>query len=260
MIDIHVHIFPDEIAVQAVDKLAAEAGITHYGDGTARALLAHMDENGVRRSVNQPVATRPGQVSGVNKWITALAAREPRILSFGSLHPDMPGAVDEIRRLHEQGVKGIKLHPDYQRFHPDDDRMLPVYEACRDCGMIVFFHAGRDLAYPYTHGTPARFAQLLGIKGLRVVLAHLGGYRMWDDVEKYLLGKDVYFETSFSHELPPQRLAAMLAAHDPGRLLFGSDHPWGHAGRLAGYLNSLGLEKALLEKIFRGNAEQLLDS
>ena len=34
---------------------------------------------------------------------------------------------------------------------------------------------------------------------LKLELAHLGGFRMWDDVRKYLLpaGRNVYFDTAY---------------------------------------------------------------
>jgi predicted TIM-barrel fold metal-dependent hydrolase len=258
LIDVHTHLFPDEIAEQVVRKLAADAGISYYSDGTIRSLLAQMEESGVQWSVNQPVATRPEQIPGINKRVVELSRGGKSILSFGALHPLMPGVADEVFRLKENGIKGIKLHPDYQEFHPDDERLLPLYEACRQCGMIVFFHAGIDLAYPYTHGTPERFAQVLTIKGLKVVLAHMGGYRMWDEVEKYILGKEVYIETSFCHEIAPARLQTMLLAHGEGRILFGSDSPWGYVPHLRRYIDDLGLAPASREKLYFKNAEELL--
>ena len=184
MIDIHVHIFPDEIAEATVSKLVALTGISAFSDGRLASLRSSMKENGVTKSVNQPVATRPQQVQAINRKMAELNAENSDVVSFGAMHPAFEGMPEELGFLAASGFRGIKLHPDYQEFHPDDDRLLPLYETCREQGLAILFHAGKDLAYEYTHGTPRRLAQVLQIPGLRVICAHMGRFRMWEDVEK----------------------------------------------------------------------------
>ena len=35
------------------------------------------------------------------------------------------------------------------------------------------------------------------VKPEKLVLAHMGGLNFWDDVEKYLVGENVYFDTAY---------------------------------------------------------------
>lgn len=258
MIDVHVHIFPDGVAERAVGKLADAAGIQYFSDGTAQALCDSMRGAGVTTAVNLPVATKPEQVRGINRWIVGLSRAHPALTSFGAMHPRCENPREEIAFLSEQGVKGIKLHPEYQDFYPDDDRCAQLYEACRDYGVVVSFHAGVDLGFSCCHGTPGRFVPVLSIAGLNIILAHMGGYRMWDAVERDLVGTRALFDTSFSYELGADRMRRLITAHGPDKILFGTDSPWDNATRMKAFITSLSLDPKTEQKIFTGNAEALL--
>ncbi|MGA2091082.1 MAG: amidohydrolase family protein [Endomicrobiales bacterium] len=258
MIDFHVHIFPDAMALLTVQKLAANAGIDFHSDGSIQTLFEGMQKNGVKYAVNLPVATKPEQVHGINRWIIDQHKKYPSIISFGAMHPLFDHPREEIAFLCDNGVKGIKLHPEYQNFFPDDECCTALYEACRDYGLIVYFHAGDDLAYPDCHGNPDRFAQVLTIDGLKVVLAHMGGYRKWDEVEKYLVGKHVYFDTSVSYEMGQEHMRSMIQNHGAEKILFGTDSPWDYANRMKQFIKTLNLGQDAERKIFTDNALSLL--
>lgn len=258
MIDVHVHIFPDGVAERAVRTLADAGGIPYYSDGTAQALCESMRGAGVTTAVNLPVATKPEQVRGINRWILGLSRAHPAMISFGAMHPQCDNPREEIAFLSEQGIKGVKLHPEYQDFYPDDDRLAALYEACRDYGLIVHFHAGADVGYATCHGTPQRFVQVLSIAGLKVVLAHMGGFRMWDAVERDLAGTRAVFDTSASYELGADRMRRLITAHGPEKILFGTDSPWDDAARMKTFITSLSLGPEIEQMIFTGNAEALL--
>ena len=53
-------------------------------------------------------------------------------------------ALTELERLKENGIKGVKLHPDYQDFYADDEKMLPIYEKIGSLNMITVFHCGTE--------------------------------------------------------------------------------------------------------------------
>jgi hypothetical protein len=72
LIDFHTHFFPDKIAADTISHLAQESGISPAGDGTLNGLRACMKEDGVTLSVNQPVATKPEQVPGINRKLAEL--------------------------------------------------------------------------------------------------------------------------------------------------------------------------------------------
>lgn len=265
IIDFHAHYYPDAIAAKAVQDLSGKAGIEPLGDGTLDSLRNFMKEDGIALSVNQPVATRPDQVESINRaMVAANSSGGGSVYCFGSMHPEFNRAGnvrDEIRFLAENGVKGIKLHPEYQSFYPDDPGMTDIYDACRKHGLLVVFHCGRDLAFETVHATPQRMAQVAKIKNLKIVCAHMGGYRMWDEVETHLLGIEcVYFDTGFCVEMENTQMKEIILGHGAHKVLFGSDFPWQRQKDVVAKVKSLDIGANLESQVFYKNARWLLDN
>ncbi len=259
VVDIHTHVFPEDLAARAVGSLVERGGLRPRYDGTIGGLLADMDRTGVSVSVLQPVATRPGQVVGINDWTASLIS--PRIVGFGGMHPDFPDPHLEIARMAALGLKGIKFHPDFQQFRPDEERMRPIYDAAAEHGLVILFHAGEDPNYSEWSGTPAAFRRVLAEHpGLTVILAHMGGYRMWEQVADHLLGENCYLDTAYTFgHLEPREYGELIRAHGADRILFGSDGPWTDAARGIEALAELGLTDDDREAILWRNAARLLD-
>jgi predicted TIM-barrel fold metal-dependent hydrolase len=258
VIDIHAHAWPDAVAAKAVPSLAEEGGVDAFGDGTIAGLVAAMDRAGIDASVVQPVATKPGQVRAINDWAATLTSA--RIVPFGAMHPGLEDPAAEIARMASLGLRGFKMHPEYQTFEPHEPRMDPIYAAASAHGLVVFFHAGADIAFPTVRGTPASFARVLHAwPGLKVVLAHLGGYRRWSEVTDLLAGADVWLDTAFTlGHLPDDELVALARAHGTGRVLLGTDAPWSDSASEIARLRSLPFSPSELQGILGGNAERLL--
>lgn len=228
VIDCHVHCFPDDIAGKAVDKLTNAYVITPSFDGTVQGLLRQMSAEGIEASVILPVATKASQVHDINDWSASIQSE--RIIAFGAIHPDYPEPAEEIDRMLAMGIRGIKLHPNWQGFRPDDPRMFQIYEAVKG-RMVICFHAGDELgSWTELLSTPKALASLhKRFPDLKMVAAHMGGYRMWDEAEEYLIGTDVYLDTSacFPEDLPDERFVSLIRAHGAEKILFGSDSPCG---------------------------------
>ena len=262
IIDIHTHAFADDIAPRAMEQLHREVegkGIRGHLDGTIGALKASMARAGIALSVVQPVSTRASQVGAINDW--AHATSGDGVLCFGTVFPGMTGWEAEVARLAELGIKGVKFHPDYQKFHPDDRSVFPLYEALAHYGLIVLFHAGKDIGlYPPVHATPTRLAEVLRhFPSLSVVAAHLGSYQMWDEVETHLVGKDVFFDTSYvlGHMDRDQALR-IIRHHGHERIVFGTDSPWERQDLEVQAIGRLPLSDQAKEAILGGNAQELL--
>ncbi len=262
LIDFHTHAFPDRIAADAVKKLAFDAGgLNPSTDGTVEGLTRAL-EAADAVGVLLPVATKPEQPRSINDW--AVRQRGERIIPFGSVFPKADGSLDELERMHALGLRGVKLHPEYQDFHVDDPRMRPLYRKIAQLKMIVVFHAGQDMAYLPPCGCEPR---MLGrameyLEGARVVAAHWGGLLMGDDVLRDLApAENLYLDTSYSHGrvLIPV-VKALIEAHGPEHILFGSDTPWSSIRDEARLIETLGLPAAWNEAIFRKNAMRLLSS
>ena len=107
-----------------------------------------------------------------------------------------------------------------------------VYRAAAEHGLIILFHAGEDPNYETVRGVPTTFKRVLAQHpDLTVILAHLGGYRVWDEVAEHLLGERVYLDTAYTlGHLPAEDAAEIMRGHGVDRILFGSDGPWTDAG------------------------------
>jgi predicted TIM-barrel fold metal-dependent hydrolase len=258
IIDIHTHAWPDAVASKAVPALMSQGTLTAYYDGKVAGLLGEMDRCGVGVSVMQPVATKPSQVAGINDW--AASIRSDRVVPFGAMHPDLEDPAAEIARMAALGLQGMKLHPEHQSFAPDEPRLAAIYEAAVAHDMTVFFHAGADELHETVHGTPESFVSVLeGFPEMRVVLAHLGGYRVWNHVAELLVGRDVFLDTAYTlGHLPDADFVEIVHAHGPQRILFGSDGPWTDASAEIAWLRRLPLREGLIGAILGENAERLL--
>ncbi len=260
LIDFHTHAFPDRIASAAIDKLTYNAGgLIPQTDGTVASLKREMDRDGVDIAVVQSIATNPAQQAAVNDFAIQLN-RDERFVAFGSVHPDAPDALDELERLKSAGIKGVKLHPEYQRFYVDDEKMQPIYHKIASLGLITLFHIGYDYSMPPPyHGMPSRLLRALHWLESPVVAAHWGGLGCYSEVIPLLCGRDIWFDLSFGYGTMPRYFAqAILEKHTPDRLLFGSDMPWHRPSWELRLLLTLDLSESDREKILFRNARSLL--
>lgn len=262
IIDIHTHTFPDELAPRAVAALAACGKISPHTDGTCAGLLASMRRAGVDHSAMMPIATKPSQARTINAMAAELNRRFPALTCFGTLHPAQEDWAEEIARLVADGIPGIKLHPDYQKFFVDDPTMLPIYRALAQAGRIVLFHAGVDIGLPPpVHCPPERLARVLdAVPELTIIAGHMGGYTQWDDVERHLLGRALYLDTSYSlGDLGAARMADLIHRHGAARVLFGTDSPWTDQAAVVAEIRALPLTDAEKAAILGENAARLLE-
>ena len=258
-IDFHVHVFPDEVAPKALARFVEVYGSAPLSDGTVAGTLAYMDEAGIDVFVPQPVATRPSQVEGINDW--AISVRSDRVIPFGAIHPDYPNIRQEMERLVSAGFRGIKLQPDWQEFYPDEERVFPIYEAAEG-RLAVLFHAGREIEeMDIVRSTPARLLKVhQKFRGLTLVAAHMGGYRLWREAEESLSRTGVYFDISYcpDEELPDSEMVRLARKHGLSRILFASDFPFADPKRDAERLARMPLSADEKEDIAWRNAARIL--
>lgn len=58
------------------------------------------------------------------------------------------------------------------------------------------------------------------------IAAHMGGYSQWDEAMEYLIGSNVYIDTSSSFcGLTNKQMEEMIRAHQIDKVLFGTDYP-----------------------------------
>ena len=260
IIDFHAHIFPDALAERAVSTLiACSPGSKNYTDGTASGLQQSMALSGVSKSVLLPVATKPSQVGGINKECKKFSTTE--FIAFGALHPNTENFQEEIDFLKSTNVPGIKLHPEYQNFYVDSPEMYPIYEALSGAGLITVFHAGKDPG-PFTcdHCLPFALRKIRkDFPDLKIVAAHLGGWKVWGDVEELLCGLSIYFDTAAVQGiLPDEEFLRIVHKNGIDKILFGTDTPWFDQGAAVKWIDQMKLSDSDKEAILHKNATHLL--
>ena len=170
-------------------------------DGTLNRTLARLDEWGIDKAVCLSIATKPQQQRILTEWSVKIQAETAgRIIPFGSVHPDADDALEELEFIKKSGLKGIKLHPDYQNFYIDDEKAYPIYQKCAELDLPIVFHAGLDIKCPDDiHATPERVIRVLKLfPKTTMVMAHLGGNMLWEEVYEKLAGisENLYFDTA----------------------------------------------------------------
>lgn len=260
IIDAHVHFFPDKIAARAVDKLVQVSGLTPCTDGTLAGAAARMEASGVSRAVLLSIATAPKQQEDINKNAVSLL-KDKRFIPLGSVHCLSPSWREQLVMLKESGVKGIKLHPDYQGFMINDRAWFPVYESCQDLGLVIVFHAGWDCYSPQLiHARPKASAEVAqAFPRLKMVLAHMGGLKLEDEVLAFLAGRsNVYFDTAMGGTyMNREKVRRIIDLHPAENILFGSDCPWEDPVKTLDFVDSLGLGREARERVLAGNAIRL---
>lgn len=265
IIDFHTHIFPDSIAEKTIGKLGALINQEPYTDATLDGIKQSMKASGVDYAVLLPVVTRPAQFQSVNAFAKAVTGKEG-LISFGGIHPATEDYKQEIDQIVALGLKGIKLHPDFQGTFIDDLRYIELIAYALEKGLIVSIHGGVDAGLPDpVHCPPDKALKMIREVQKRtstdkLIIAHTGGHLMWDEVEEYLIGENIYMDISFSRrEIPREQMIRIIRKHGVDRMLFGSDSPWDGQTETIEYVRGLPFSDEEKEMILGGNAVKLLN-
>jgi uncharacterized protein len=226
LLDVHTHAFHPKIADKVLAQLEAHYGISPVGAGLATDLTRRLEAAGLEGAVVHTAATGPAQVVPANNWAIEIAADNPCLIGFGSLHPEFTDFEAELDRLEAAGVPGIKIHPDFQGFFLDDPRLGAIIEAA-GTRFTFMVHVGDRLPPEKNPSCPRKLARLIkDFPGIRVIAAHMGGYLHWKYALEHLTGLDVYIDTSSTLPFIDTDLLRLLYdSHPPERILFGSDYP-----------------------------------
>ncbi len=258
VIDMHAHIFPPKIADAAVRGISAfyyERPMLH--GGRAEDLLASGQAAGVSRYLVFSVATAPGQVRHINDFILETCAAHPEFIGAGAMHPDFDDYQAELDRIYAAGLRGVKMHADFQKFNMDDPAVFPIYQAISERNMFLIAHAG-DFRYEYSR--PRRIAAVAkAFPQLRLIAAHFGGWMRWTEARETLNLPNVYLDSSSTACFIGNEIVQKALRHfDPKHIFFGTDFPmWDHGEELA-RLEELGLPEETLEDIRWRNAAEFL--
>ncbi len=265
IVDFHTHVFPDKIAERTIGALASNSNNKAYSDGTVDGLLKAMERANADISVALPVLTKASQFETVAKFaieINSRFASNNKIISFAGMHPDCDDVENKLLYLKENGIKGIKIHPDYQETFIDDPKYIKILQVAKELDLIVVTHSGIDDGYK---GKPVRcpvdkvrkVIEKVGHK--KFVLAHYGAHKQWEEVLDFICDFDVYFDTAFTlHEIDEKLFKNILNKHGEDKILFATDSPWRDIKTDVDIIKSFNLGEEIEKKILYKNAIKLL--
>jgi predicted TIM-barrel fold metal-dependent hydrolase len=224
LVDIHNHIYPDNLAERAVQSVGEFYTLDMLpSGGTVSHLLGTQERGGFDYSLVQSVALTPKQVTTINDFIAEQCQQHSSFIGFGTMHHDFADKQAEVERAIALGLKGMKLHPDSQGVNADDDRLMEFY-ALIEGRLPLMLHCG-DYRYDYSH--PHRVKRILQeFPNLVVNCAHFGGWSIFDLAVEYLEDENCYLDISSSTMfLGKRRTTELIKHYGAKRILFGSDYP-----------------------------------
>jgi len=258
IIDAHTHVWPDRIAELALSSNPVP-GLAAQGNGTVSGLTKDMAGSGVAISCCLGIANQARHVESVNAFVAGLQT-DSRI-GFGTVHVDL-SVEENLVSLERHRLRGIKIHPLFQRFALDDRRLWGILDALpRDIAVIAHVGGGGD-AHTNALSSPAMIRELVRqFPDLRLVACHFGGYKLLDDAEELLTGLDIVLETSWPptlSSLQPDRIRRLIRKHGAERVAFGSDWPMTSPRAEIAAIDALGLNDDETKLVLGGTLAGLL--
>ncbi len=258
IIDTHVHIFPDYMSAKALERLENKYKLSFIAEPILKDLFSFMDSSNINFSIIQPVSTSILQVEILNSWLINTIKDNPdKIGAFGTIFPGYRDFQDELSRIKEGGLKGVKFHPNFQGFYPDDEKMDGIYSKIIENDLWTLFHAGDEVTpVNRLYSKVDSFIRLRKkFPEMKIILAHLGGFRLWDEVIDKIVGEDFYLDLSYTFNfLEGFKIKDIIERHGPGRIFFATDFPLPNSMTPIKAFLDLGFDKDIEEKILYRNA------
>ena len=258
IIDAHTHIFPDKISQKVSESIRGFYSLSDITPPPASVQKLLEEKNaGVTHFLVCSAAVTPEQVTSITDFIGEVTKNHAEIMGLASIHPDFAGFEEELDRAVSLGLRGVKLHPDFQKFDIDDPRAFPLYRATSKRGLPILMHMGDRR---YDASSPEKLASVMKkFPDLTVIAAHFGGYERWEEAHNRLFpSEQLWFDTSSSIPFTSRDyVLSMFDKFGVDRFFFGTDFPLWSAKAEIDNIRGLGLAESETEMIFSGNFERL---
>ncbi len=260
IIDAHAHVYPDKIAEKATYAVRNFYDLSKETEvGSVSKLLQLGKSANIDMFLIHSVATTTHQVESIDDFIIHTVQSHPgKFIGFATGHPEYEEPEKELERVTKAGLKGVKLHPDFQQFKITDRRMDRLYKYCEDNKLPILFHTGD---YRYEYSNPHLVPELLErFPDLRIIGAHFGGWSEWDEAEKYLPGTGIKVDCSSSFfALSDERIVELIEAFGEDNVFFGSDFPMWNPEEELKRLDALPISQRAKKKILSENLLNFLN-
>ncbi len=227
----HAHVFPPDINPQA----------------TPPRLIQLLDACAIDEAVCFAPFPYQCDNKGIepNEWLAGeLPKYAGRLRGFGTIDFRLDDVHDQVRRIKNLGLVGLKLHPNSQRFSILSERAFEVYAAASELRMFITFHTGVH-ASRLADTRVIDFDEVgLRFPELKFSMEHVGGYHFFNEALAVLFnhvpppwetGKSNVFAglasvftthvNRFWH-LSRERLLELVAQIGAEQCIFGLDFPY----------------------------------
>ena len=254
IIDAHTHIHPDP------------KGFGEKYDASLESLISSIENSDVDKAILLPISPLVS-----NEFIAESCKKyQDKLIGFASVDPLDSESPDKLTKdVKKFNLKGLKLHPRMQNFSLADPNILPVLQRASDLGLPMVIDA-----FPYSSNVLIKDTLPLLIDELahkipngKFIIAHMGGYRLWDGLFVAKGHKNVYLDISytllyFQGSSIANDIKFIIKKAGANKCIYGSDHPEMELSvtyeRSLKILKSFDLSKNEMNLIFGGTIESLL--
>ncbi len=259
IIDMHVHIYPTTLARRAM-AVAGREQDDFEKLPVKENLWKRMEEEHVALSVVQHVTSKPATQTDVNRFASEIERHN--VISFGGLHPNCENVIEEIEKLNDMRMTGIKFHPPFQKVDISDEKYIPMWKHINHLGFPVLIHCGRARGEGIYDLFPSGVSKFLRyLPDIPVILAHMGSRSGNPEEEKilYQFPENVYIDTAMSAERQElEDFERLASAMGPERVVFGSDFPYGTQKAAIEFIRKSSFSDSEKAMILGGNAAKIL--
>jgi predicted TIM-barrel fold metal-dependent hydrolase len=199
----HAHVFPESVRAEA----------------TIERLLRLLDACDIEQAVCfAPFAEQTApQTIHHNRWLAKELHGRERLYGFGTIDFDRDDLDDQVREIVDLGLKGIKLHPNTQRFDVLAPAAMKVYAAAERHDLFCTFHSGVH-HYRLAHYNVLKFDEVAWqFPNLRFSLEHVGGYHFFAEALAVIFNNIPFPPTP---QRPPRVFAGLVSVFTPDQLRF----------------------------------------
>lgn len=224
IIDAHAHIFPDRIADKSREFVSDYYQLPMYTTGTLSELLNVRKRTPIKKQLICSPACTASQTKSINTFIAETCKKYEGLIGYGTLHKDNRDYAEEITRIKEMGLKGIKFHSDFQKFDIDDIDIIPIYKEIARQGLPI--------------------------------LLHMGGYMHWEEAYSLPVVPNLYFDCSSALAfIKEDYMFRMIERFGEQHFFFGTDFPMWQPEEEIERLESLGLGEKIERMLLYDNFE-----
>lgn len=272
MIDVHVHLFPDDIVWRFYAWIEKKHKLKVVMPIEWRKAFEKLKNMGVKQVFNLTHAIKPEYSEKLNRWQGELK-KKYGFITFGAFHPENDEEI-LIEAFENKWIDGLKLHPPVQKFRPDSKEALKIYDLLEELKRPLYIHTGWFPDNGYQYSDPKMYEPLIYNYNIPVILAHMMLGKT-NEVRKFLdARKNVYTETSNNFinltVVDPttgekvnwmSEEAVKLVEDYPDRIFYGSEIPliWWKPERTLENILKLDIDEKIKEKILWRNAAKFIE-